>query len=191
MVGILGDLKNKKVIIQGKYEPIIEYICKYYPYYNTCNSLYKFYTSDNNRPKPTIKQTQFKEWYKKASIVYLERQNILNKISDEQTIAEKIEAKKQTFKALEKMDAILIDKFDYVSKIKKGIFYVKDINGNIVSKYNITINDELKAIDTLCKLHERLNKKHGTDAANKVAQTDTEGKDILNQKNATIVFNIS
>lgn len=172
----------------NKESALIEYICGLIPKFTSCNAMFEYYKTDNARPKPTKGATQFKEWHKKAENVYLERQQAINKEVKSNTIENEIEAKKQALNAIKAMDAILIEKFNDISKIKKGNFNVKDQNGNIIDKFKVTVADELKAVDTLCKLHERLNKKHGTDAPTKIAETDTEGNDKLNKNDIKELF---
>ena len=72
---------------------------------------------------------------------------------------------------------------------------ILEMQSNVVKlAYNEVVNTKGKEPNKISAFNysvERLNKMQGYDAANKVAQTDTEGNNILDQKNATIVFNIS
>ena len=148
---------------------------------------YKECLSEFVRRWDLSEKTFIRRW-KIANERHLECQKAIISEVMTNTIDLEIEAKKQALNAIKAMDAILIEKFNDISKIKKGNFNVKDQNGNIIDKFKVTVADELKAVDTLCKLHERLNKKHGTDATTKIAETDTEGNDKLNKNDIKELF---
>ena len=130
------------------------------------------------RSKWELPESTFYRWLEIAKKQHEDNELKLNAIADDTTIDEKIEAQKKALNEATERKAILQQKFIEVSKVKRGKVKYKDQDGNI-EIVKITLADELKAIDTLAKLDDRLSKADGTD---KPTKQDLNVKGITPQK---------
>ena len=162
--------------------------------FTTANSAFNFHLTDPKRPKPTKGITQFKQYWKIAQERYKEAQNLLTKKSDDVLLDEKIQAHKKAINERNERLEVLRQKFNKLSKIKlgKSVLRYDDGTQEIIK---VSLQDELKAVEALAKLDDRISKAEGTDAPTKTATTSVNGEDLedpittLIKKGGKIIIN--
>ncbi len=127
----------------------------------TANAAYKFHESDQNRPKPSVKLTQFKSYYKLANEKHTEAMRA-KELEKQAAISESLKDEIQA-QILTEIEIDLI-----LSKIVTGDIKVEEyIKGEPVIR-DVYPSDIIAAAD-------KLYKRKGSYAPAKVAQTDPEG----------------
>lgn len=122
----------------------------------------------------------FYNYWDIAEKKHSEAQQVINNKADDVNLGEKIEAQKTALKQRNERLEVLRKKFEEISKVKRGKSILSYPDGS-KETVKVTLQDELKAIETLAKLDDRISKAEGTDAPTKVANTDSEGKDKPSQ----------
>ena len=125
---------------------------------------------------------------------YKEAQNLLTKKSDDVLLDEKIQAHKKAINERNERLEVLRQKFNKLSKIKlgKSVLRYDDGTQEIIK---VSLQDELKAVEALAKLDDRISKAEGTDAPTKTATTSVNGEDLedpittLIKKGGKIIIN--
>lgn len=126
-------------------------------------------------------QDTFNKWYIIAKKKHAEQSETVQKKVLEQTVDQEVKAHQEALMNRKKRLETLHRKFDEISSIKRGKVVLTDKKtGDKIGEMKVSIYDELKAIETMCKLDERISKAEGTDAASKqeVRNTDKDGNDI-------------
>lgn len=145
----------------AKEEAYIEYIYNIIREHNiqTANAAYKFHESDQNRPKPSVKLTQFKEYFKKANEKHQQFTNQIKKIKEVKDVENEL------------------DRIEQAAISRKE---VGEMIANVVMiAYNNVINSKsdkdihaFNAAVTVC------NKFEGYDKPTKLANTTASGDDV-------------
>lgn len=121
----------------------------------------------------------FNKWYLVACQQHKEVKTRADKVVEDIVIGKEVDAKIKAINDANERKAILQEKFVEVSKIKRGEIIVQ-VKGGKKETLKVTLSEEMKAIELLAKIDDRLSKADGTDKPSKVASTDTEGNTAQN-----------
>lgn len=130
--------------------------------YTSANSAYEFHTTDQNRPKPTVKLTQFKGYWKIASQRHTEAQISIQKEKEDLYRSKEIERKKADILQKEQVEKMMSD------------VVILAYNNVVQSKGK---DKEVYAFSTAV---EKYNKLKGFEAPTKTANTNANGEDVGN-----------
>lgn len=128
------------------------------------------------RSKSELSNSTFFGWLKTAKEQHEAKELKLSKVVEGKTIAIEIDAKIKAINDANERKAILQEKFVEVSKIKRGEIIVQ-AKGGKKETVKVTLAEEMKAIELLAKIDDRLSKADGTDKPSKVASTDPDGNE--------------